>query len=714
MESGDELSILDEGRNCWRLASAGRLAILVDAKAYFSAFKSAALNARRSIMIVGWDVHSRTLLEFPDEARPGMPNELGPFLNYVASRTNGPEVRILAWNSPLLYAPDREWLPQVNFDWATHPRMCFARDAAHPLGASQHQKIVVIDDCVAFLGGVDLTLERLDDVSHTPGDPRRRTPDGKSYLPHHDLQVMVDRGAARILAQVARSRWFLATGEQAPQVQTDRVPWPDEVTSDLTRVEVGIARTLPYWRGRPEIREIEALFVDAIRQARHWIYIEQQYFSCNRVAYTLAARLQEAEGPEVVLILPRDSTGWLEESSMGLRRRHLLEAVRQADRHGRFRVYAPVVGERGDVPVKVHAKVMIVDGRHLHAGSANMNNRSMGLDSECDLAIDAKDRECRERFVALRDRLLAEHLGTEPTVLRTAIAKSGSLISGIEALRTDGRSLIELKDRPLRSTEALLSRIDLLDPMTLAEPERVADELTADGADDRTLRRGILRFAAVLLVLMLLAATWQWGPLADLSGVGNLETWGLMLREHWIGTVAVMAVYVVGSLLMVPVVALIAATGLIYGPVSGLLVAAAGSLLGAAAGYVVGLLLSRSWVQRLAGTRLDRLNRQLARRGVLSITLIRLLPLAPFTLVNLAAGASHIRFRDFILGTGLGMAPGITALTLFTGQLGRFLKEPDFLNLALLIGLLLLIAGIMYWCWRRFGRRRDNPSRLPE
>lgn len=705
---GNEPSILEEGRNCWRCAPADRVAFLVDAKAYFSAFKSAVLSARRSVMIVGWDVHSRTLLEFPEDARPGVPNELGPFLDYVASQRHGPEIRVLDWDSPRLYALDREWLPQVSFDWFTHPRMCFALDAEHPFGASQHQKIVVVDDRLAFLGGLDLTLERLDDRDHAPSAARRRRPDGKPYAPYHDLQVMLDGEAARALGEVARRRWYLATGERMAAMDVDRDPWPEEIAPDLTDVRVGIARTLPLWKGRPEIREVEALYLAAIAAARDWIYIENQYFSCNKIGRALAERLREPNGPEVVIVLPRDSMGWLEQTSMGLRRRRLVEQLRRADRHGRFRVYAPVVGTAGETAVKVHSKVMIVDGRHLHVGSANLNNRSMGLDSECDLAVDVADRQRRDAIVALRDGLLAEHLGTDPETVRRAVRKQTSLSAAIETLRGGGRSLVELKDAPLGPADTLLADVDLLDPDEPAEPEQLAEELTSGGQSDGTLRRGIFRFVVVLLVLSGLAVLWRWGPLSELADVSALQAWGQMLQDRWVGTAGVLAVYVIGSLVMAPITVLIAATGLLYGPISGLLVAAGGSFLGAVTGYALGAMLGRRPVRRLAGTRLDRLNRQLARRGILSMTLVRLLPLAPFTLINLAAGASHIRFRDFLIGTFLGMAPGITAMTLFAGQLGRFAREPDLVNFALLAGLLLVIGVVIFWSWRRFGRRRGD------
>src|SRR5690606_33261766 len=151
-----------------------------------------------------------------------------------------------------------------------------ALDDQHPLGASLHQKLVVIDDAVAFVGGIDLTIDRLDDPSHRPDDPRRCNADGSSYAPLHDVQAAVDGPAARALAAVARERWERATGTVLAPVEAESDPWPDELPVDIADAEVAIARTYPPWRGARAIREVERLHLASIAQARETIYIENQ------------------------------------------------------------------------------------------------------------------------------------------------------------------------------------------------------------------------------------------------------------------------------------------------------------------------------------------------------------------------------------------------------------------------------------------------------
>ena len=119
-----------------------------------------------------------------------------------------------------------------------------------------------------------------------------------------------------------------------------------------------------------------------------------------------------------------------------------------------------------------------------------------------------------------------------------------------------------------------------------------------------------------------------------------------------------MAAFCLATLLFVPVNFVIAATGALFGPLLGLLYALVGALLGAGLSFAIGRGLGREWVRRIASRRLNAINKRLERHGLLAMTVLRLLPIAPFTVVNLVAGASEIRARDYMLGSLFGMAPG--------------------------------------------------------
>src|SRR5690606_14729410 len=147
-----------------------------------------------------------------------------------------------------------------------------------------------------------------------------------------------------------------------------------------------------------------------LRQARKFIYIESQYFASSRVADVIEQRLLEPDGPDFVIINPDTADGWLEAKAMDSARICLMHRLREADRHARFRLFYPV--NAAGTPIYVHAKLLIADDTVLKVGSANLNNRSMGFGTECDLIIRADDADTSARIARIRTSLLAEHLGT--------------------------------------------------------------------------------------------------------------------------------------------------------------------------------------------------------------------------------------------------------------------------------------------------------------
>src|SRR4051812_9424436 len=222
------MAILREGETCWRVARAERVAFLVDADEYFTALREAVLKAQRSVLIVGWDVDTRVRLVAEDPARDGFPSTLLAFLDAVLAQRPELHVHVLAWDFSMIYTFEREMLSSYKFGWRGHGRLHFTLDGDHPQWASHHQKIVVVDDRVAFAGGLDLTIRRWDTSEHAGHDRRRVDPRGEPYAPVHDVQMMVDGEAAAALGALCRERWQRATGEvlPGPGAIEHPHPWP--------------------------------------------------------------------------------------------------------------------------------------------------------------------------------------------------------------------------------------------------------------------------------------------------------------------------------------------------------------------------------------------------------------------------------------------------------------------------------------------------------
>jgi phospholipase D1/2 len=459
----DHSSLLKPGRNCWRIERAGRAALIVDAANYYRMALRAMLKAKSQIILIGWDVDTRVSLDDEDPPQ-GAPATLGPLLSWLSNHRPELNIYILCWDEGLVSVPGRGTTFFRMLRWALDPRISIKWDSSHPLDASHHQKTLVIDDAIAFCGGIDITADRWDTRHHRDQEPGRKRPfTGRAYEPWHDAIMAVDGDAASALGDLARIRWEVATGKTLLVPPRGNDPWPKELEPTFRDVNVAIARTRGAEGSVEEVREIEALFADLIACAKHYVYVETQYFASRVIAEAIAERLREPLGPEFVIINPKTAYGWLDEAVMSPARAELVKALKEKDRYGRFRIYSPVT--EGGTDIYVHAKVMIVDDRFLRVGSANMNNRSMGLDSECDLLVDGTEKpDVREAIASLRTDLLAEHLGFEPKEVQDCFAKTKSLIASIERLRRSGRTLVPLVPEEPNALESRMARSEIFDP----------------------------------------------------------------------------------------------------------------------------------------------------------------------------------------------------------------------------------------------------------
>jgi phosphatidylserine/phosphatidylglycerophosphate/cardiolipin synthase-like enzyme/uncharacterized membrane protein YdjX (TVP38/TMEM64 family) len=702
--------ILIEGRNCWRIAGAGRISFLIDGADYFAAFAASASRSQHSILIAGWDMDSRTLL-FQDDRPRDLPVELGSFMDAVVSRRRSLHAYLLNWDFHAFFAFNREALPVIKWNLRTHRRLHFHLDGIHPVGGSHHQKLVAIDDAIAFVGGLDLTESRWDTPEHRVPDPRRVTTGGEPYPPFHDAMMAVDGEAAAVLGDLFRDRWRRATGKRLRRpALLDGDPWPPDLVPNLENAKIGIARTVPARDGEQEVREVETLFLDSIAAARRILYIENQYLTSHSVGTALAARLQEQDGPEIVIILPRVCSGIFEETTMGVLRSRLLRRLRAADRFGKLAVYCPVPEGDPDGSVTVHSKVMIVDDALVRVGSANLTNRSMGLDTECDLAVESGgDVKIEASIAALRSRLVGEHLGVNPGEVTQFLADGGSLIGTIEALRGSGRTLIPLTGEVPEWQDRLFPETVLMDWERSIDSDELLREILP-GNVRKSVRPGLMRGGVLLLTILAMGAAWVWTPLRDWINLDTLSRAAMSVREMPVGPLLAVGAYVVGGLVVFPVSLLILATIFAFGPVAGFAYSLLGSFLSAVVMFGIGKALGRRTLRLIVGRRLLHLGRLLRKGGLIAMATLRLVPVAPFTVVNVAAGTFNVRFLDFALGTLIGMAPGILTLAVFGQQLGHSIRNPGVKSFAVLAVLVALIVLAGAWIRRRLGKEESTPK----
>ncbi len=450
--------VLEPGRTCWVVSPVRSSGLLIDGQSYFRAFTEAAKAATRYILIAGWQFDSDvSLLRGADRTAESGPSRFLDFLTSLCAARPELQVVLLCWDYSPAYMHDREWFQEFVFRRRSKGRVRFHFDDRHPLGASHHQKFVVVDGALAFVGSMDFCHGRWDDRCHPVAHPDRLEPSGEdTYGPYHEVQAYVTGPAVAELRELFEARWRLAGGEDL-SLPPPRPELPAAIRPDvrIASSEVGLSRTMArtLLPEHPTVREIEALYRNAIASAESLIYIENQYFGSKAVYEALVRRLSDRGRPalQVALVYPRDLLSLTESLSMGASQNGMFRALRElAGRSGHALgiYYSRSRGPGGaEKPRYIHSKVLLVDDRFLTVGSANTNNRSMGLDSELNVSWEAAagDGDALERSIRrARISLLGEHAGLGA---RDAVEKLADVDGLVETLDR----LADVPDGALRS-----------------------------------------------------------------------------------------------------------------------------------------------------------------------------------------------------------------------------------------------------------------------
>lgn len=650
-------ALFREGGNCWKVSSTEHFGWCIDGENYFAAVRDSLEKARHEILIVGWDIDSRIEL-IRDEDDPNAQSELCDVLQNLADAADDLQVRVLSWDFAVVYVLERELLPARAFGWRDSKRLHFQLDGQHAIGASHHQKIIVIDGALAYSGGLDLTKCRWDTRAHAADDPRRRDPNGTEYRPFHDVQAVVTGTAAADLRKLVSFRWANATGEPLPDLDVigdGKALWPNGVPVRARDVDVAIARTWTGADGSEQIFEVEQLYLDMIAAAEHSIYIENQYFTSVSVSKALASRLKEKDGPDVVIVLPGETSGWLEQATMDILRNRAVARLREADRFGRLRIVTPVSDELASTKITVHSKVMIIDNRVARIGSANLSRRSMGLDSECDLVI-----EDEQAATDLCADLLSEHLGAQADAVAKSLIDDG-LVATLECFTDNSRRLEPLEIGANELEQALLEPV-----AKVADLEQPIARKTGDDQDASATRAPIAGWLFLAGAGLVIAFWVYWA----VHGSGEDFSFKVLLgklrdiADHPLAPLAVLPAFIAGSLVIAPVTGMIALCALLFDPWIASIAALAGTLAATAVNHWLGSRFHSALMHRVPDSITDKISSIASSSDVWTLAGLRLIPIAPFTFVNLVVGASGIKLREFILGTVIAMTPGIVLICL--------------------------------------------------
>ena len=366
--NSSETTILQPGHNCWRAEKATYASVIVDVANYYRALHNSILKAKHSVFIIGWDIDSRIELLRGDDVKPGLPITLFDLLTTKAKENPNLQIYLNDWDYTLLFFANREFMPALKWRATECPNIHFETDNVVPFHGSHHQKLIVVDDEVAYSGGIDIGLYRWDTREHLLDNPHRLEPAGKldkekfkTYVPNHDIQLCVAGPVAQSLSELVRQRWLMATDFEAiPQriQESTDIPstWPEYHPPEFKDVSMGISLTFPPIGDNEPIRQIEKLYIDEIRKAEKFIYIENQYLASDKIASVLNQKLKDNKDIRILLVSSKDPEGILEESVLWTKRIRFKKIIKRGGVKHRVALTYPITtNKEKEQSVHVHA-----------------------------------------------------------------------------------------------------------------------------------------------------------------------------------------------------------------------------------------------------------------------------------------------------------------------------------------------------------------------
>ncbi len=685
-----------EGKNCGHVDQSTDFAVFVDGAAYFEDLALAFSQAEHTIYIAGWAIDPRTWLRADAAGGDRLP--LQTYLRRLVAARPQLQVYILIWDMARTYRFSTNPWSIFQKGWIPHPRVRLIYDDHYPSGGCQHQKFVVIDDCVAYCGGIDLTVGRWDTPEHVHEDPRRIDAYGLAHPPFHDVQARVINQSAAYLGRIFRIRWRRVSFRhpRSPQLGSFNLQLSPGMLAD----EVAVSRTDPV--AEPSITEVFEMAIDLIGSAQETLYIENQYLTSRELGSALAKRLMDPNGPEVIIVGPRQPAGWVEEATVGILRWRVVDMLRGADQYGRLRIYYPMSSVAQDIDTYVHAKVLIVDDRLVRIGSSNISRRSLSLDIEVDITAKLDPADVR----ALRARLLAEHLGVTAHEVETMHQQAGTLCAMLDELQGQSdRTLIPLGVGPAAGDRDFAQDGDVLfDP---AEPWEFAS-LAEIFAGRQTHRAMVETAPAGFITISTVTAFLTMWRLFFF----DLTTFATGIYTYAVGNplpAAIMGVGITGLALSMGMSTFVMMLPLIviFGPIPGLILTWIASMVAAGFSYFWGKKFGRNAGSKLFGVRVEEVRKRLFSRGFFSVVALRALPISSFATVGFAAGAAGIPTRPYGAGTAFGIIPNLMFLGVVAQALATFLRTPTLWTL-LWTALSVVFVGAIIRSLIRAVERREN------
>lgn len=708
-------SIFKEGENCWVTSQASYAAPLIDCANYYLALHEAILKAKHSIFIVGWDIDSRIrLLRGEDEEQSDAPSVVSDLLAWKAKQNPDIHIYLLRWDSSVAFFAQREMWAKEVWDEKTPDNVRTELDDTIPMGGSQHQKIIVIDDEVVFSGGMDISTNRWDTRDHPVQSSKREGPDG-AYSPLHDVQIVSAGPVVKHFSELVRWRWLrvaeenpVAIRESAKNHIDDPLPasWPKSYSPWFKKVDCALARTIPFMDDVEPVQEVRHMLLDLISQAEQVIYIENQFTSRQEIAKALNLRLKQKPDLNVIIVSSYEPKGKFECEAFWAGRIAFKKILEEGiSEHRIVMSYSSITDEYGrHASKRIHSKVMTIDDKYLVIGSSNISNRSMSLDTEIDMVLHGNNPSNRKNITMVRDDLLAEHTGRSVEAVSSLMTSQQPARALMEGQLAHGYVLTQIRDEIFTeqaSAKNFFSSLsDPEEPLIPPLPTPGGSTMPIRNPRRRTIMIGIGVLTIAVLAALLLTAS----HFIPWLSTDNINAFLEESRGTYFALPTVLLVYVVGGFFFFPVTVMSLAVSAIFGPIWGPLYGIIGALLSSACMFAIGKLGGNAGLRKIGGPKVEAVDKKLKSSGIVGVAAIRMLPIAPFSLVNLVAGISSIGILQFLIGTFLGMFPPMIAKGLVGDSITQIFRHPSPETISYLVGGIIL-WGLMIWGSQKLAKR---------
>ena len=591
------------------------------------------------------------------------------------------------------------------FVWAnnTPENVHVCLDGNVPMGGSHHQKIILIDDELVFTGGMDIARQRWDTREHNIVEPERTDVLG-SYAPYHDVQIMMDGPVTKDLAELVRERWTKAVNYEPlairdvnrTKLESTVAAWPEKFPPILKKINCAISRTIPRLDRQEKIQEIFQMYFDLINKAEEFIYIENQFLSSVEIATALNKRLLEKPKLKVLLVSSCEPQGLFERESFWAGRIDFKKIIEKDVERERVRVAYPRINDANGSHAykRIHSKIFIVDNKFMTVASSNLNNRSMILDTECDVTFAADTEEQAVLLNNFRSDLISEHTGRTIEQTSELLKTDFTLDELMNSSAPTGYALHEVNDT-LFTNQSLKTVIDrVADPQ---QPLMSYVALDSSGVPVKlepftNPRKHVLAFF-VLLGFAVIGAIFYLKSHSEWFQPARIKEFLEFARNSSFALPLVCLIYVLGGFVLFPVTVLSLITAAVFGAIAGPLYGMVGSLLSAAVMFWIGNVAGLKGLRKLFGERIRSIDRKFHDSGILGVAALRFIPIAPYSIVNLAAGISSVTFIDFMVGTFIGFLPGLVIKGLVGDSLVQVFISPNpQARMYLILGVLLWVA----------------------